>query len=189
MHLQAAAKRWAAELLESHISYPLLCYYRSQHTNQSWLGALCAVLDTCALMVAAVQDMPGRQAQLTFAMARHAAVDLSQVFHLEPEPQMKNRLSAEAFGQLHDLLCQAGTRVAQDPGTLERLNEMRALYEPYVECLSRHLSMELPPFFAERPRKDNWQTVAKVQQATQTAAKSRPHVTEVLLVEEDDHIF
>jgi hypothetical protein len=51
------------------------------------------------------------------------------------------------------------------------------------------LSMELPPFFAERPRKDNWQTVAKVQQATQTAAKSRPHVTEVLLVEEDDHIF
>ena len=33
-------ERWSAELLESHISYPQLCYFRSQHTSQSWLSAL-----------------------------------------------------------------------------------------------------------------------------------------------------
>ncbi len=168
--LLAEWERWAAELLESHISYPLLCYFRSQHTNQSWLSALCAVLDTCALMVASVQDLPGRQAQLTFAMARHAVVDLSQVFDLEPEPPEVDRLSPGSFTHLHDLLCQAGTRVAQDPGSLARLNEMRALYEPYVGALCRHLSMDLPPFVAEQKRKDNWQAVAKVRQATQVAA-------------------
>ncbi len=178
-------ERWSAELLESHISYPLLCLFRSQHTNQSWLGALCAILDTCALMVAAVQDLPGRQAQLTFAMARHAVVDLSQVFNLQPVAPKQDRLSAEAFKHLHDLLCQAGTRVAQDPGSLTRLNEMRALYEPYVECLHRHLSMDLPPFVPDRPRRDNWQTVAKVGAATQAARLPTAPVQQ----EEEHHIF
>ncbi len=178
-------ERWAAELLESHISYPLLCYFRSQHTNQSWLSALCAVLDTCALMVASVQDLPGRQAQLTFAMARHAAVDMSQVFDLEPVAPAQDRLPPAAYARLHDLLCQAGTRVARDPGSLARLNEMRTLYEPYVECLSRHLAMDLPPFMSERTRRDNWQTVAQVHHATQAAAVFPASHKQ----EEEHHIF
>jgi hypothetical protein len=181
-------ERWSAELLESHISYPLLCYFRSQHTNQSWLGALCAVLDTCALMVASVQDLPGRQAQLTFAMARHAAVDLSQVFELKPMPPREDRLSPGAFTQLHDLLCQAGTRVAQDPGSLARLNEMRALYEPYMECLSRHLAMDLPPFFTVHTRRDNWQTVAQLSRETRMAGGVTRGDTGATH-EEDTHIF
>ena len=74
----------------------------------------------------------------------------------------ENRLSAETFNQLHDLLCQAGTRVARDAGSLARLNELRAMYEPYVECLSQHIAMGLPPFYVTRPRKDNWQTVAQL---------------------------
>jgi hypothetical protein len=178
-------ERWSAELLESHISYPLLCYFRSQHTNQSWLGALCAVLDTCALMVATVQDLPGRQAQLTFAMARHAVVDLSQVFDLEPVQPREDRLPGGAFTQVHDLLCQAGTRVARDAASQLRLNEMRVLYEPYVECLSRHLSIALPPFFAGTASRNNWQTVAAVSRATQEASSSAvPHAAR-----EEHHIF
>ena len=77
-------ERWSAELLESHISYPLLCYFRSQHNNQSWLSALTAILDTSSLLIAGVQGQEARQAQLTFAMARHALVDLSQ--NLQPPP-------------------------------------------------------------------------------------------------------
>jgi hypothetical protein len=182
-------ERWAAELLESHISYPQLCYFRSQHTNQSWLGALCAVLDTCALMVASVQDLPGRQAQLTFAMARHAVADLSQVFELKPVSPSEDRLSPGAFTQLHDLLCQAGTRVAQDPGSLARLNEMRVLYEPYMECLSRHLSMDLPPFLTAQTRRDNWQTVAQLSRETRMAGVGHRGSTGTGTHEEETHIF
>ena len=178
-------ERWSAELLESHISYPLLCFFRSQHTNQSWLSALCAILDTCALMVASAQDLPGRQAQLTFAMARHAVVDLSQVFSLKPVAPKEDRLPPGAYKQLHDLLCQAGTRVAQDPGSFARLSEMRALYEPYAECLRRHLSMDLPPFVPAGPRRDNWQTVSRVGAATQ-AVRSR---SAPVKGEEEHHIF
>ncbi len=169
-------ERWAAELLESHISYPVLCYFRSQHTNQSWLSALCAVLDSCALVVASVEELPARQAQLTFAMARHAVVDLAQIFDLRPTTLPVDRLPAAKFKVLHDLLCQAGTRVAPDAASLERLNAMRGMYEPYVAALGRYLGMTLPLFVADgAPRRDNWQTVARVRRATEEASREEEH--------------
>ena len=59
-------------------------YFRSQHEHQSWLGALTAVLDASALVMVGVEGAPGRQAQLTFAMARHAVVDLAMVTATRP---------------------------------------------------------------------------------------------------------
>ena len=76
-------ERWSAELLESHISYPQLCFFRSQHDNQSWLSALVAMLDTCAVLIATVEGDAARQAQLTFVMARHAVLDLAHIFGLK----------------------------------------------------------------------------------------------------------
>ena len=70
-------ERWSAEVLESHLSYPVLSYYRSQHDNQSWLAALTTILDASALVIVGVQDACARQAQLTFAMARRAVADLA----------------------------------------------------------------------------------------------------------------
>src|SRR5713101_1933992 len=49
-------ERWTAELMESHLSYPVLAYFRSQHANQSWLGALTTILDACALFMAGAGD-------------------------------------------------------------------------------------------------------------------------------------
>lgn len=163
-------ERWAAELMESHISYPLLCYFRSQHTNQSWLSALTAILDACALLVAGVQGHPARQAQLTFAMARHALVDLSQVFSQMPVPSNEDRLSPASFDTLYAMLCQSGVSVCRDPGSMERLRQMRALYENHAETMSRYLCMTLPPWFADHPHKDNWQTVARLRDQAEKAS-------------------
>ena len=162
-------ERWSAELLESHISYPLLCYFRSQHTNQSWIGALTAMLDTCALLVSGVRGHEARQAQLTFAMARHALVDLSQVFSLDPKRDTPDRLPQERYDQLYEILCQNGVSVCRDGKSYQRLREMRALYEPYAETLSAYLRMPLPPWFSTKPHKDNWLTVAKLRASADAA--------------------
>src|SRR5208283_4170956 len=69
-------ERWAAELLESQISYPALTFFRSQHSNQSWLGALTTMLDVTSLLLVGIEGVQPEQAKLTFAMARHAGVDL-----------------------------------------------------------------------------------------------------------------
>jgi Ion channel len=167
-------ERWSAELLESHISYPLLCYFRSQHNNQSWISALTAVLDTSALLIAGVQGHEARQAQLTFAMARHALVDLSQIFLLAPANNAQDRLTATRYEQLYNLLCQSGVSVCRDGHSFERLREMRALYEGYAEALSKYLCMPLPPWMADAPHKDNWLAVAKLRAQTD-AANVAPH--------------
>src|ERR1700730_14035623 len=77
-------ERWSAEILESHVSYPVVSYFRSQHSNESWLAALTTILDTTALLVAMGDSACSRQARLTFAMCRHTIVDLSQVFYARP---------------------------------------------------------------------------------------------------------
>lgn len=74
-------ERWSAELLESHLSFPVLVYFRSQHDNQSWLGAITSILDTSAFAIVNMEGACQRQAQLTFAIARHAIVDLALVLH------------------------------------------------------------------------------------------------------------
>jgi len=169
-------ERWSAELLESHISYTLLCYYRSQHTNQSWVGALTAILDTSALLVAGVRGHEARQAQLTFAMARHALVDLAQVFLLSPANNVPDRLPPERYEQLYQLLCQSGVSVCRDGQSYERLRNLRALYEGYATALSVHLCMPLPPWMPEQPHKDNWLAVAKVRsQAENANSPTEPH--------------
>jgi len=76
---------WCADILESHLSYPVLAYYRSQHDQQSWIEALTAILDMCALILAGIDGISAEAARFTFAMARHAAVDLSQVLALHPQ--------------------------------------------------------------------------------------------------------
>ncbi len=156
-------ERWSAELLESHISYPLLCYFRSQHGNQSWLAALTSILDASALLIAGVRGHEARQAQLTFAMARHAVVDLAQILSLAPIADMPDRLPVERYEQLYSLLCQSGVSVCRDSQSYERLRELRVLYEGYAEALACHLRMPLPPWMVDRPRKDNWLTVARVR--------------------------
>ena len=178
-------ERWSAELLESHISYPLLCLFRSQHTSQSWLSAVTAILDTCALLIASIQEESARQAQLTFAMARHALVDLSQVYSQAPVTNASDRLPPDRYRAIYDQLCQAGVRVCRDDQSSVRLNELRALYEPYAETLSRFLVMPLPPFHLDHPKKDNWLTVARVRAAAE--AQSRAGAGGAF--EGEEHIF
>ncbi len=114
-------ERWAADLLESHLSFPVLSYYRSQHENQSWVGALTAILDTSSLLIAGVEGPDGYLARLTFAMARHAAVDLALVFQRPPLPPQTDRLPDEKFARLRESLRAAGFKFAMGPQWRRRL--------------------------------------------------------------------
>jgi hypothetical protein len=153
-------ERWAAELLESHLSFPVLSYYRCQHDNQSWVAALTAILDVCALLIAGVRKANPYQAQLTFAMARHAAVDLALVFRTPPQAPDPDRLSPERLHTLRGLLREAGLALHEGPAADAKLAELRATYEPFVNALGRHFAFAVPPILSDRPAVDNWQTSA-----------------------------
>jgi hypothetical protein len=153
-------ERWAAEVLESHLSFPMLSFYRSQHDNQSWLAALTVILDTCSLILSGGKDLDSYQAQLTFAMARHAVVDLALVFRTPPLPPVPDRLSPEQLRLLRKTLHEAGLPLRDDAAAHAKLTELRAMYEPFVNALAELLAFALPPFIPERATVDNWQTSA-----------------------------
>jgi hypothetical protein len=148
----------AAEMLESHISYPVLGYFRSQHDNQSWISALTAVLDATALCQAGIDGAPARQAQLTFAMARHAVVDLAQVFNTPPHDPPQPRLTRDSLEALRSQLAEAGIQLSLTPETEQRLAKLRSMYEPYVAALAEYLLVPLPPWFRASEARDNWRT-------------------------------
>ncbi len=163
-------ERWCAELLSSHISYPVLVYFRSQHTNQSWLGALTVMLDVTSLVITGVGNIHPDQAKLTFAIARHAAVDLAQVVNAKYSPHDANRLTSDDLKRLRTDLARHGVTLVITPDVSvgvatnddaegpDRLEELRVLYEPYLYSLSRRLLMELPPWIHTDYKKDNWQS-------------------------------
>ncbi len=164
--LLAEWERWSAEILESHISYPILCYYRSQHDNQSWLSALVAILDSCALLISIMEGTPARQAQLTFAMARHALIDLGHVFHQEAKAkaaEAQDRLPEAEFARLCEVLGDIGMRMCGDTASASRLKTIRVLYEPHAIALSEYLRMSLPTWIPEPNAKDQWRTIARLR--------------------------
>ncbi len=171
-------ERWAAEILESHISYPILCYYRSQHDSQSWLSALVSILDTCALRISLVEGMPSRQAQLTFVMARHALVDIGQVFGVQERKSWQqqaqvDRLPSTDFYHLCEALVEHKLRLCGDPAAAKRLNTIRALYEPHALALSDYLRMPLPVWVAPPKVNDQWSLLTKLRTDAELALKIR----------------
>jgi hypothetical protein len=150
-------ERWCADLLSSHISYPVLSYFRSQHGNQSWLASLTVMLDVTSLVMTGVDGIHADQAKLTFAMARHAAVDLAQVINSQYSATDPNRLSLEDRKRVKTELAFRGVTINDNPDAPEKLAQLREVYEPYLHGLSRRLQMALPPWIHDGRKKDNWQ--------------------------------
>ncbi len=151
---------WSAQILESHLSYPVLTYYRSQHERQSWLAALTTILDTCALLMVGLDKISAPTIRFTFAIARHAAVDLAQYFGTTPIHPKDNRLSSEDFVRLRESLAEVGLGLRQEEQAEQRLAEIRRMYEPFIYALADHLLVNLPPWVPTTRTVDDWQTSA-----------------------------
>jgi hypothetical protein len=150
-------ERWAAELLESQISYPVLTFFRSQHSNQSWLAALTTMLDVTSLVLTGIEGVHPGQAKLTFAMARHAAVDLAQVVNARHDPTAPDRLSESEYEGLRAVLENADLKLRSDEYGHEKLAKLRSMYEPYVYAIGRNLMLTTPLWTHAEKLKDNWQ--------------------------------
>jgi hypothetical protein len=159
------AERWAAEVLEAHLSFPVLGYYRSQHDNQSWLAALACTLDVTALLLTIIEGGSRTQARLTFAMARHTAVDLGLVLRRRPTAPAADRLPPARLTELLVELRKAGVATRDDAEAVAKLEELRNLYEPFLSGLSSYFLLPIPEIWPVDEAPDNWRTSAWVRRA------------------------
>ncbi|HVI09446.1 MAG TPA: potassium channel family protein, partial [Candidatus Binatia bacterium] len=150
-------ERWAGELLEAHLSYPVLSFFRSQHYNQSWLGALNVMLDVSSLVLTGIEGIQPNQAKLTFAMARHAAVDLAQVVNAQYDSHAPERLTDPGVTALRQTLAAAGLKLRNSEEALDKLTHLRSMYEPYLHAQAQRLMFDLPPWVHPEKMRDNWQ--------------------------------
>jgi hypothetical protein len=150
---------WCADILESHLSYPILAFYRSQHEQQSWVEALTLILDTCALTLTNIDGVPLPPVRFAFATARHAVVDLAQVLNTPPIPTV-DRLSAAEFTRLQEMLAETGLCLREGAANEQELAGLRATYEPFVCALAQRIQVSLPPWIPPTDTLDDWETSA-----------------------------
>lgn len=164
--LLAEMERWAASLLESYLSYPVLAYYRSQHEKMSWLAAITMVLDTCAILKVLCDPSDERhkdlrrQAELTYAMSRHTAVDLAYILDVPPIKPDEARLPRATWNSIVDALENENLCPADPDAAFDKIKNLRREYESYLNGLSQALFLPLPPWMPEKRDMDNWQVSA-----------------------------
>ena len=154
-----AWEEWAGDLLLDELAYPMLAYFRSQHSNQSWLSALVAITDASAFITVSARDELQHQAEVTFAMGRHALIDSARVLGVPPE-NADERLPQKDFRTLCNETANAGAPLHPNPSSERKLKELREMYEPYAKALERHLMMALPSWIPKEDQVDNWRKAA-----------------------------
>jgi hypothetical protein len=115
------------------------------------------MLDVTSLILTGLEGVHSGQAKLTFAMARHAAVDLAQVVNAQYDSTAPDRLTEAELTALRDALAAAGLRLRSDEYGRDKLSKLRSMYEPYVHSTARNLMLTLPPWQFTQKTRDNWQ--------------------------------
>ncbi len=156
----AAWEEWAADLLQDELSYPMLAYFRSQHLNQSWIGALVAMTDTSALLMLSAEGELQHQAQATFAMARHTLIDSTKVLRVNLPHDTCERLSPEDLRTIREMAVKEGAAVHAEALDFEKVSRVLQSYEQYSSALSDYLLMALPPLL-QKDSRDNWKVSSR----------------------------
>ncbi|HEY2475711.1 MAG TPA: ion channel [Candidatus Cybelea sp.] len=140
--LMLEAQRWAAQVMESHLAYPVLAFFRSSHDDQSWVGTLGTLLDAATLLMTTVNGAQDGQARIFYNVGRHATVDLSRYFRLGDVDEAVGIERAE-FEQACDRLVAAGYLVGDRDAAWSRFSELRAAYASHLNDLARFF--QIPP--------------------------------------------
>jgi hypothetical protein len=140
-------RKWSAMVLESHLAYPLLAYFRSSHDNEAWVNSFAAVMDAAALMISTVDDDSEGPARLMFTVGNHLVEDLSWVFRLKAtwSPIIEPAEYQEAL----DRLKKAGYRLKDGDGWA-RFSELRSKYASTLNQIAHRLAITPAEWVGDR---------------------------------------
>jgi hypothetical protein len=141
-------RTWCAEVLESHLAYPILNYFRSSHDNESWLSSLGAVMDAATLTIAAIDGVPRGSAWILYRVGNHLVEDLAQVmgFTLDHEPGVERF----EFDQARDRLAAVGYRLRPPEESWTRFSELRARYASPLNAMAVYWAIPPAPWVGDR---------------------------------------
>ena len=151
-------EEWTAEVLDSHVSYPLLGYFRSSHDNVSWISALGAVLDAAALVLTTIRGVPRGHAKITKRVGAHLVEDISNNLRLAGDG---SGVDEGQFDEVYQRLVKAGYELEPEAQAWRAFARARASYAGRLQALA-----------------DYWATPATVWVGERTLAGSPVHSAE-----------
>jgi hypothetical protein len=138
---------WSAEVLDSHVAYPLLGYFRSSHDNISWISALGAVLDAASLVVTTIRGVPSGQAEMLLRLGAHLVEDISNYIG---QPGDGSAVDREGFSAAHERLVNAGYDVVPVDHAWRAFERVRRTYAGRLEALADYWATPAPSWGGHR---------------------------------------
>jgi hypothetical protein len=167
-------EKWAAEVLENQLSFPMMAWFRSHHANQSWLTALTAMIDCAAAICICAEGDLRTQAEFTFAMGRHALADSAATLRLTPQPPGTERLNPDDLDEVRETIRKSPLRLNANLLSKEKIAELRGMYESHANALSLYLLMALPSWKPAAGHTENWRRIRKGECPDASFAVSDP---------------
>lgn len=134
------SQQWMAALMESHLAYPVLTYFRSTHDGISWIAALGAILDASTLTIAAIEG-PNGEAVITQRLGRHVVNDLSNYFGIEGGTEVG--VDRGEFDTAYDSLRDAGITLRDRDVAWRDFAAVRATYATRLVAMAQN--WRIPP--------------------------------------------
>jgi Ion channel len=159
---------WAAEVLDSHLAYPILAYFRSSHDNDSWISSLGAVMDAATLVLTTIDDGPKGWAKLSRAVGNHCLEDLVYFFNLPADLEVG--VERAEFEEARRRLERAGFGLRDADESWASFARYRAEYAGRVNALARHWATPPAQWIGDR-------SPLKHPQLHARAANPRPSTT------------
>lgn len=144
----AAWELWAAEVLDSHLAYPLLGFFRSSHDNESWVSALGAMLDAATLCETAIVGAPVGPAVMLRRGASHLVEDVTAYFHMPHVHEVG--VEREEFELACARLQDAGYRLRDGDGAWEAFSALRANYAGDLNSMARYWAVPPAQWIGDR---------------------------------------
>jgi hypothetical protein len=142
--LFAEWERWAAEVLDTHVAYPLLGFFRSSHDNLSWISALGTVLDAASLVLTTTEGLPRGEAELFRRVGSHLVEDITNLgfrtgVMVPGRPALTaSGLDRAAFEEAWARLEAAGYRLAPREEAWQEFEGARAEYAGRLEAMAAY---------------------------------------------------
>jgi hypothetical protein len=130
-------RKWSAMVLESHLAYPLLVYFRSSHDNEAWINSFGAVMDSAALILSSTESEARGPAKMMFTVGNHLVEDLASVFQLKltPDPIIEKSEYKAAIVRLRA----AGYKITDGAAAWEQFAHYRSKYASALNQMAQYL--------------------------------------------------
>jgi len=132
-------RAWTAAVLESHLAYPILFYFRSSHDNEAWLNSFGAVMDAANLVVSTVDGEAKGSARLTLTIGNHLIEDMAWNFRYTAEPYVG--VERHEFIEAVERLRKAGYECREEEVAWQHFSKIRLKYAYALNEMARRFAI------------------------------------------------